>query len=421
MSDFLNKFKSDNEQNIMDDNINLDIDEEIVASDEEFLKKQRQKRLYFLLGGIGALILAIGLFIWLSLVRIPDFNNKNINYAKNWAQDMQININVEKEYDNVIDENMIIQQDLNPGSLVFKNKYLNLVVSQGADPEQEVSVPNLKGMHLNKVNEWIEANKLDNVTIESVSSKSIGEGFVISYDFDENFVSRSNFKRKNSLVIKVSTGKQTAKKNIIVPNFRVSDKYEVQIWAEENKVNIEYIYQSHPKYEKDQIIKQSVKKGKKIAKNSWISVWVSLGKGAKVPDFSKMSKENAQTYRGVNVNVKSVFHPTKKYGKFIKQTIKPGTTLYSGKKTTIYYSEGRPFIDDLKTYTRKQVDEYFYKLNKKMYVGQIYYKVHYTNSGVEDIDSELVYKVTRGGDSTSAIQKYVNVNETIHVYIKKSK
>ena len=430
MSDFLNKFEDENydgksivaletaEANNTSQplhhktNVKLDQikqDDEIIVKDQSYATKQKKQKVWYVLGSILAVGLIALIILFISIVKVPNLVDVDLNQAKAWATNNNINLIIKQEFSLEKDENIILNQEKTKGTYLFKGGTFELVISKGANPDEKIKVPNILYMSIADLNDWVSKNKLSNVELQMAFSDSKSKDKVISYKFMDDFVNASNFTRKDGLIIKISKGKASLSKSIVVPDFKSSDLYAVKDWAEENGVFIYYAYTTHPKKAKDMIIKQSIKENTKISKEQAITVTVSLGKSVKVPDFSKMSIEQAKSYTALKLNIKAVYSYAKEYGALISQSVKEGTYVTSSKTLTIIYSEGKPFIMSLKGASKKDVEKYFYDLNLK---GA---KLKYMFAReTKDVKSEKNL-VTRSSIQNDYASSY---NQTIIVYLK---
>ena len=421
MNDFLSKFEDENydgehitpnndinNPNIPTNNQQNNIgDDEIIVKDNNYSTKMKKRRLWLIGGSISAVLLIGMIFILFALVRVPNFVDTDLSQAKTWAQKNDIHLIVNQEYSTDKDENIIIEQDKTKDQRVFKGSNLILVVSIGADPDEKIAVPNLMYMSVGEINDWIAKNKLDNVEIKGVYSSKQPKDKVVSINYVGDFVNAGNFYRKDGMIINVSKGKASLRKNIEVPDFKTTDVHEVRDWAEENGVTVQYLYSTHPKKEKDGIIKQSIKANTKISRTQNLTVTVSLGRSVRVPDFSAMSQAAASS-SSLNTNVRVRYSNSVAYGKLISQSVAPGRFVTSSTRVTVTYSEGRPFIDDISGSTKKDVERYFYNLNQKG--AKLSYRFEYTNSG--DVPKNRVVR-------TSIQDNYAKIGQTIVVFIKR--
>lgn len=405
MSDFLDKFKNEQPQ--------VHQNEEDISEDESYIKQKKKKFIIRTsLISFAGLLLIVSLFIWFSLVKVPNFDEKSLSDVKAWGAENKINLNIQDEYDDNILENKVIKQAVNPGSFLFKNGNLEVIVSKGADPEQILTLPILKGANIETFNEWADENKYDNVQIIDVNDNKKAKGTILTYSILDDDANLDNFKRKNTLALKVSSGAKQANKNIEIPSFKGMEVEDVKLWTIENNALVDYYYESSNKVEKDIVLRQSISEGKKISNNQRITVYVSSGKFIKVPNFKNISKEDAQNYNGLKVKVTMVYSDSLNFGKFIKQTIKPGTNVQAGKSITVTYSEGKPYIDDLVGKSVKQVEAYFYNINKKD--AHLRYGLCYIKSDDEKIPKGSVLKASKQN-------QYAYFNEKIEIGLRGDK
>lgn len=98
-----------------------------------------------------------------------------------------------------------------------------------------------------------------------------------------------------------------------------------------------------------------------------------------------------------------------KFGRLISQSIGAGATIYNSEKIELVYSEGKPFIADLDGQNKKQVEEYFFGINKKG--AKMKYKFVYEENDDKGIEVGTVL-------DTSIKNDYADFGELIYVYLK---
>jgi beta-lactam-binding protein with PASTA domain len=137
------------------------------------------------------------------------------------------------------------------------------------------------------------------------------------------------------------------------------------------------------------VINQSVSPKTMVAKKSSITISVSLGQVVVVPDFSKISKEEAQSVSLNNAIVKYVemYQPSTgaKYGSYIWQDVKAGTNVNQSSTTklviTVYYSLGQPYLNDLTGQKESVIPDIIYNFNKD--TANFTYTINYVNNSAD--------------------------------------
>jgi len=102
---------------------------------------------------------------------------------------------------------VVISQEMSAGATIRKNDAFSIVVSLGANPDENIPWPDIKAMSLSEIEDWISENKLTGINITTANSDIIAEDHVISYTLTDN--TEANFMRKSRATIVVSIGPAT--------------------------------------------------------------------------------------------------------------------------------------------------------------------------------------------------------------------
>ncbi|MBQ9154119.1 MAG: PASTA domain-containing protein, partial [Solobacterium sp.] len=207
-------------------------------NEEQFVRYEKPKRTLSK-AGIAALAAALALCAFLvwwffiaAHITMPDFVGKNINDVSSWARQNEISSTAiaqsQPEYSLEYNEGTVIRQSVEPGKKIKKDTPITITVSAGADPDENISFPDLKSMTLSEVREWISANKLAKTKITTQYSETVPDGEIISYEVRN--ASESDFTRGTTLNIVASKGKAPAGQ-ITVQDFKNKSYTEVESWA----------------------------------------------------------------------------------------------------------------------------------------------------------------------------------------------
>jgi len=340
--------------------------EHTVEKDKSYLKNKIIR--YFVLSGtIIAVITIICVFIFiLNRITVKNLVGTNIKDAEIWGLSNKISLETDKQYTLEYEDGIIFEQNVEPDSKIQKGSVILLKVSKGPDPDEKIELPDFKTLNTAKIHEWKQQYKVLNANIIEEYSGTVEKGKFLRIDFTNSAVNENNYSRKDGLLIYVSKGDEIFENNITVPNFYKKAKTEAESWAKENNIEAAYKTTDSDNVPEDSIISQDLKAGTKIAKKSKITLTVSLGKAVIVPDFSTMTKEEAEQYTDLTLKVKSVYSDNFGYGYLISQSQPAGKKLIGeDQKAEVVYSEGLPYIDDLTGKTEKDLQSYFYELKSK--------------------------------------------------------
>lgn len=404
--DFLSQFSSDGKK--------PDSYKEEVRVKVEKPKKQIDPKV-FIIAGVAVVVLGVlSYFLFFApKIEMPNFVGQTKSDVAAWVKQQGITtsgIVFKDEYNFDNDEDVILDQTIEAGKKVKNDAKITFTISKGADPDEKVSVPEIKNMTKSEIESWIKENKLTKAKITTTYNETVEKDKVISYEVKG--VDEADFTRSSTMNISVSKGPQPAG-TVTVTDFK--DKYytEVESWAKTNKVNLEKVEVYNDKVESGKVVSQSVAANKTMKQNETLTVTVSKGKGVKVPDFYKMNKEEIEAWAAKNGIVPTV---TTKYSNsdshVLDANVKVGQTISASDDVQITLNAGKYFYatdEDLTSYLGigKQANRLEDWCNKKRDKGIDAYMGNWSNSS--DVYSETYSKgqiVSYEISSYSTGQKY---------------
>lgn len=357
--------------------------EEETEFDPTYKGKQKRKKLMILGGIVVSCIVGFFLYYQMTHVSVPDFTNKDVADARSWANENNLKVELEQKYDAKLAANKVIAQKQKAKSTIKKGSTLNLTASLGADPEEQLQLPDFMTMPKTEAEKWIKEQQAENISIIEEFHETEEAGKALKMEFTNAEVNKENYRRKDKLKLYYSKGKETYSKNITVPDFSKKTRTEVETWAKNNEINVVFEEVTSADVEAGIVISQGVAKDEKLAKKEQMTVTVSLGKGILVPDFSEYSMEDAATaVEGLNIQVKTIFTENIGYGQLVSQSVAAGTELTSKDDLTlkVVYSAGQPYIKDLRgTTVEGDLQKLFYdEFQSKG--ANINYQIRYVDS-----------------------------------------
>lgn len=318
-----------------------------VEIDPNYVKKQQQKKLMLIGGALLSLIVIYVIYYQVTRVKMPNFTDKSITDVRKWANET----NMEAEYKTAFsldkDSNDVIKQSIKSGENVKKGSTITFTISEGPDPEETLKLPDFKVMSQPETEEWVSKNKAENLNVLMEYNDKLDKGKFIRIEFGNKDVTADTYKRRDLGNVYYSKGKEIFEKNIAVPDFTGKQKNDVAEWGTKNDIAITFEEADSDKVEEGLVLSQSQAKNSKVAKKDKLTVTLSLGKAAVVPNFSNYSAENAASSSdGLEVTVQQVFSDSVAYGKLMSQSIPAGTKLTGkdSKSIQVVYSTGRPYI-----------------------------------------------------------------------------
>lgn len=293
---------------------------------------------------------------------VLDFTDMDIKDVVNWASDKNIIIEQEWENSDNIAKYLVIRQDVKSGINIKKVKKIKVVVSDGASNIKETEVTNMVGWKLDDVISFIDENHLTNVTInyefndkvdkdiifeqnviavikrnEPVTLKSsLGKKSELKSVTVNNLVGkdlfhalvylgRNNIKYRieyaysddnEDIVLKQSVPALTVispnedttliltvsrKDNITVLDLSNMSVSEINSWATNNRIKVDFSYEYDENVKKDKVVSFLPGKGNSIKVDSTIKVVVSKGQiyminFTNVEDFIEWAEDNDIAY-----------------------------------------------------------------------------------------------------------------------------
>lgn len=395
---------------------------------DQGFKKRKIKKI-ILLSALATILLVSIVLIYqlMNQVTMPDFTNKTLAEANKWALNNNITIVEEHTYSLDYNEGYVISQEQKANQKIKKNSTIKLTISDGANPNEKISVPNLTTMTGAEVKKWVSDNKLANVSIKEESSTNVEKGNVIKYEFDKATVNETSYTRQDALTIYVSSGLPTKLQDKEIPDFVGKTKSDSVTWCNTNGINVNIEYVISTSVDKDKIVKQSIDAETKVPTGTTITLYVSDGKGLTVPDYSKVSYDQAASYSSdFRVTVQMKYSSDQKYGTFLSQSLtKNKQVLSENNEITVTYSLGKPYLKNIIGTKEADLAALIYDYNSKGL--SLTYTIEYVdsdqpkgtivasskNSEYISFNEKLTIKVSNGQQQTTTEVDYVPDFSTI--------
>ena len=311
-------------------------------------KKQINPK-FIIIGLIVLVILFIGIyFLFLApKIEMPDFVGQTKDDVASWVKQQEINtsgIVFKDEYNFDNDKDVILSQDVEAGKKVKNDVKITFTISLGADPDEKISLPDIKSMTKSELESWISKNKLTKTKITTSYNDTVEKDAVISYELKG--VEEDDFTRSSTLNISVSKGPQPAG-TVTVSDFKNKSYSEVESWAKTNKITLNKVESYSDSIESGFVMSQSVDASKTIKQGDTLTVTVSKGKGIKVPNLNSMSEEEIKTWVSKN-NLNATI--TSKYSnsddKVLSSNVTKGSMVSSSDDISIVLNAGKYFYAD---------------------------------------------------------------------------
>lgn len=386
---------------------------EEVSIDPTFNEFKFKRTLTICITIIIIFIISIGLFVALNFDKAVTVTGKTEADAVAVLEDDKIKYDIAYEISADVEAGVVISQSIPAGDTIGLFDMQLLVVSSGADPEENVDLSELTSKRLVDIEEFIADKSLTNATITYENSDSVAQDQLIRIDFEDETVTKKNYRRKDKVTYVISKGKVGETKNIVVENFKNKTLDDVNTWGTEKGIIIESVQVTNDK-PSGYVLKQDVAYGSKLGAGDVLTVTVSKGPGESTPNFIGLTQSEAEQLasdNSVTVEVTTKYSDSVKVGIVMSQSIASGKPFYSETDTVkLTISEGKPFISDL---SGSYVNEAITSITELNNMGaNLTYEVIYVNPGKNETEAVkgTVKKTNRYGE-------YVGIGSHIKIYV----
>lgn len=356
---------------------------------------------------VTLLILAAIIFLMQQIGKatIPDMSGWQLSEVQDWISKYHENTILNGVYSKEVQLNGIISQDIEAGKKIDKNTTLTITYSLGADPDESITVPDLKNMSLSDINSWISDNQLSGVTIQTEGSEIIPKDSVISLEYVEG--SQEQFLRKYRMVIYVSTGAENMDETIEMTDLYGKTRAELMQWSQENQIQVDIKEEFNQYVDYDKVFEQSIKTDTKITHNDVVSVTISRGKAIKLPDFTGMARSEASdlaTLNGISVFYKLVVS-TQEADTVLSQDVEAGTEIDGQQVVTLEVAkeDGKSIVPNFAGLTMNEANSLGNLYGIKLFVKN---SDEFANNGIVASQSEAAgTKIEEGQIVTITLKK----------------
>ncbi len=280
-------------------------------------------------------------------IEMPNFVGQTKSDVASWVKQQGITtsgIVFKEEYNFDNDEDVILTQSVDAGKKVKSDVKITFTISLGADPDEKVSVPDIKSMSKSEIESWISTNKLTKTKITTTYNESVEKDTVINYEVKG--VDETDFTRSSTMNITISKGPQPAG-TVTVSDFKGKTYSEVESWAKTNKVTLEKVEAYSETVESGYVISQSVSANSSMKTTDTLTITVSKGKGIKVPDLTNMNEEQINAWvkkNNINATITSKYSTSDKH--VLSSNVTAGSMISTTDDVQIVLNNGKFFYWD---------------------------------------------------------------------------
>ncbi len=307
------------------------------------MKKVRKRKVGYILTSlafIGMISLNIGTTLeFFTLPTQPvvvDLTTKTVNEALKWASENKIELVEVTEFSDTVEENKVMSQNIEPNTLLKNVKVIEIVSSNGPNPESKVELPDMIGWDVDKVVKEIKHHKLTNVQIDFEFS-------TIERDtlFEQSKTGKIH--RNEELKLKFSLGNEEDLLPVKLIDLLKKEEFDATLWLKRNGIKYETKYEFSDTIKKGCVISTTPKKGTLInQKEQQVILTISKGQKIIVPDLEKMSLDDIVAWaikNNINITYNSEYNSKVKKGNIIRISHKKGDVIEEN--TTIYITTSK--------------------------------------------------------------------------------
>jgi len=341
--------------------------EQVVTKDEKFHKRKIVRY-----GIIGIVVIVIAIIIFLIVrmtnrVEVPNWVGSDIEEATTWELLNRVTVETERAYSLEFDEDIIISQNREPRSNMSRGSVIILTVSRGPDMNEEIDLPDFEEMIRGQIRTWADEHLVRGIVYREENSTDVEENHVIRVEFP-SAVDPDHFLRSDTVTIYISTGPETVQITNLVGN----DREEVDEFIIENPgLNVEFEYEPHETIEQGTVLAQDPSPGTRMPTGETLTLTLSAGSPVVVPNFADMRRIEAIEMMNdpeaeLDVVVHRRWNTSIPNGRFVSQSVDPGEEVYGDSPPVIVvYSEGRPWIPDLRDTSLRDLESTIIDINDK--------------------------------------------------------
>ena len=201
-------------------------------------------------------------------IEVPNFERYTLEKAQEEAEKLGLKINVAEQDYSDYDENTIITQSPEAGTMVAEGQVIDVAVSLG---QKTFTMPNVVYEEKDKAIEMITSLGGQKPEVQYEFSDSIQEGIVM----EQSPAAQTEMDSTVKIVLTVSKGPEDV--NVVVPNFVGKDISTVKSELSAAGLKLGSISSVDSDKPKDEVTGQSLDSGSEVAKDSTINFEISKG------------------------------------------------------------------------------------------------------------------------------------------------
>lgn len=293
---------------------------------------------------------------------VESFTNKSLTEVIAWGQANHITIEQTYEASDTTPEYYIINQSVEPGTLLKDITSLKVTVSSGPDQSKEVIVPNMIGKTVDDVISFVEKNYFSNVTVDFAFSEEQRD-LIIEQD------KSGQLPRDEAIRFVASLGKEEDLVPVEMIDFTNKSEFYTVTWLKRYGISYTIEYDYSDTIKKGSVIRQSVETGTMVTpKQDQVVITISKGNKIEVPDLMGMDMESITSWiieHKLKIEFTDQYDDTIPLGKPISVNYKQGDVLEEGAVVKVVISKGQLKMEKFSTPSEYREWAEKYQINYK--------------------------------------------------------
>ena len=230
-------------------------------------------------------------------VSLIDFTGMSRNDVEGWIAENSISadeVTYAYEYSETIAKDIVFSQSV-PAGQPLDGKIVTITLSNGVDPQAEITLIDFTGMSLADIQQWFINEHFERVSVEYVYDPAIPVGQFIGTSAVDGKACRDE-----PIVIQVSGDPEQAGVAVTMPNMSGWTQDQAELWANTNQITIDYSTQMSETVPPGSVVSQSPAPDTEIVKGDHVQVSISAGSQVQAVDLTGMSADDINAWGAQN-------------------------------------------------------------------------------------------------------------------------
>ena len=340
---------------------------------------------------------------------VSNFTYKTLTEALQWSKSNNIELVQVFENSDTVEAYHIINQNVEPGTLLKNVKTMTVVVSNGPSLEKDVLIPNMVGWNADDVLMFIKKNYLSNVEVVFQYSSQVKDTVI-------NQEGSGELKRSDKIILTFSLGEEGNLEPIKMTDLSKLSLFEATFYLKRHGIDYELAYDYHDTIEKNYIISQSVAKNETVIPFE-TKVLLTVSKGARivVPDLYQMSIEKITQWASdhkLRLQFEDRYDDSKDVGMPLEVNVNKDDVIEEGTMIKVVVSKGKlvmqnfSSLQEFKEWAMKYNITYQenYEFNQDYEIGKI---IKFSHQNGQTIKNDDTVTVTISQGSPVTVPKFI--------------